>query len=265
MKRAIQNILIIARLTVMDLVRNRILRGLVILSVLLIASGRFFTYFTFGEELKIIMDIGLSAILLIGLISGVFGAAWTLYEDIESKTLHMTLSYPLSRKQIIIGKYAAILLVILLNMIFMSIIFFSMLYFKMSGVPVEFFDMSRQLVRAIVLMYAECAIAASLVLCLSVFFTPIVNVILFTGVFILGHIVVLFPRFAAKLNVLGYVIVRVFYTMIPGFHSFNVKEAVVLEKNVSWEYVQIVMLYGVLYILWMLSMAIFAFKRREIK
>ncbi len=78
-----------------------------IASASLIASI-FVSYFTFGEDIKMYKDTGLTTISFVGLLLALLTASSSVAEEIEGKTAITLLSKPINRRQFILGKFLGI-------------------------------------------------------------------------------------------------------------------------------------------------------------
>jgi len=65
--------------------------------------------FTFGEDDKLLLDLGLSTLLLSGLFLSAFSAAGVITRVIENKTVLTVISKPVSRPMFILGKFTGLL------------------------------------------------------------------------------------------------------------------------------------------------------------
>jgi len=86
----------------------------------LIVISMVIPYFTFGDEYKMMKQLGFDTIMLSGVLFGVLAASISIYEEIEGRTAITVLSKPISRRQFLIGKFvgiamAAIALMLLLG------------------------------------------------------------------------------------------------------------------------------------------------------
>src|ERR1700722_19026326 len=68
----------------------------------------FVSYFTFGEDIKMYKDTGLTTISFVSLLLALLTASSTVAEEIEGKTAITLLSKPINRRQFIIGKFIGI-------------------------------------------------------------------------------------------------------------------------------------------------------------
>lgn len=74
-------------------------------SLCLILLSPYFTMFVMLENNKMVKDMGLSTILVTGLLLSAFSASSVIYKEIENKTILTVISKPVSRFSFILGKY----------------------------------------------------------------------------------------------------------------------------------------------------------------
>src|SRR6266436_3161918 len=68
----------------------------------------FVPYFTFGEDIKMYKDTGLTTISFFCMLLALLTASSTVADEIEGKTAITLLSKPINRRQFIIGKFLGI-------------------------------------------------------------------------------------------------------------------------------------------------------------
>jgi ABC-type transport system involved in multi-copper enzyme maturation permease subunit len=83
---------------------------LVCFGVLLMAVSPFIPYFTFGEDHKMVEELGYDTIMAMALLFGVLAASMSISEEIEGRTAVTLMSKPVSRRQFLLGKFLGILL-----------------------------------------------------------------------------------------------------------------------------------------------------------
>src|SRR5947199_3851815 len=111
----------IARNAFREAVRDRVLYNLVVFALLLIAGAIFLGELSAGQEAKIIVDLGLSAILLFGVFIAIFVGVGLVYKEIERRTLYAILAKPVSRAEFLLGKYLGLCVTLLVNLLVMSV------------------------------------------------------------------------------------------------------------------------------------------------
>lgn len=66
-------------------------------------------FFTLGEDVLMFKAVGLDVALVIALLIGLFAASRSIYEEIEDRTMLTLMSKPVSRWQVLVGKYLGLL------------------------------------------------------------------------------------------------------------------------------------------------------------
>jgi ABC-type transport system involved in multi-copper enzyme maturation permease subunit len=112
----------IARNTLSEAMRQNAYGALLAGGALLIATSPLFAMFTFMDSTKLVQDMGLATILLVGLFLGVFAASTVVSEEIEGRTALTVLAKPVSRESFILGKYIGILAAIALAVGMLTIV-----------------------------------------------------------------------------------------------------------------------------------------------
>src|SRR5579875_2556105 len=90
----------------------------------------FVAYFTFGEDIKMYKDTGLTTISFACLLLALLTASSTVADEIEGKTAITLLSKPINRRQFIVGKYLGIEMTVLLMFLILGLGFGAGVWFK---------------------------------------------------------------------------------------------------------------------------------------
>jgi hypothetical protein len=67
-------------------------------------------YFTFGDDYKMMKQIGFDVVMLAAVLFGVLAASMSISEEIEGRTAITLMSKPVNRRQFLIGKFLGILM-----------------------------------------------------------------------------------------------------------------------------------------------------------
>lgn len=117
-----RNIFAIARLTISEALRTRIVVVvLLILALLLLRLPNVEGAGTIESQLQNFVSYALNAVSLLLGFSAVFLACATLTGDIRNRTIHMVLTKPVSRFQVLLGKWVGINLLMLVLLVVCSI------------------------------------------------------------------------------------------------------------------------------------------------
>ena len=99
----------IAANTFLETIRQPIYGVVLFAAALLMILNVGLAGFTLEDDDKLLLDLGLSTLLLSGLFLSVFCATGVLTREIENKTVLTLVSKPVSRPTMIAGKYAGLL------------------------------------------------------------------------------------------------------------------------------------------------------------
>ena len=204
----------IARNAFREAVRDRVLYNLVLFVLLLTAGAIFLGELSGGQEAKIIVDLGLSSILLFGVFIAIFVGVGLVHKEIERRTIYAILSKPIGRGEFLLGKYLGLCLTLLVNVSVMGAgVSLALLYVKRGWDPLIV-----SIWPAVLLIYLELAILTAVALLFSSFSSPALSALLTFFIFIAGHFSADLKTFAASL---GGAAARWFFTglyyVLPNF------------------------------------------------
>jgi ABC-type transport system involved in multi-copper enzyme maturation permease subunit len=79
------------------------------LATFLITASMVVPYFTFGEDYKMMKQLGFDIVMLSGALFGLLVTSISINEEIEGRTAITVMSKPINRRQFLIGKYVGIM------------------------------------------------------------------------------------------------------------------------------------------------------------
>lgn len=77
-------------------------------------------YFTFGDDYKMMKQIGFDIVMLAAVLFGVLAASTSISEEIEGRTAVTLMSKPVNRRQFLIGKFLGIIMACLIMALLLS-------------------------------------------------------------------------------------------------------------------------------------------------
>jgi hypothetical protein len=116
-------------------VRDKVLYNLVVFAILMIGASYLIGQLTAGQDIKIIMDLGLSAIAVFGLFIAVFIGIQLVSKEVERRSIYSMLSKPIHRHQLVLGKYLGLVLTLAVNLAVMVIAFYVVLAYMQWMAP----------------------------------------------------------------------------------------------------------------------------------
>ena len=252
----------IARNTFREAVRDRVLYNLVLFVLLLIAAAIFIGELSGGQERKIIVDLGLSAMLLFGVFIAIFVGVALVYKEIERRTVYAIFSKPVGRGEFLIGKYLGLCLTLLVNVAVMGTgVSLALIYVSRGWDPLVL-----KIWPAILLIYVELMLITGVALLFSSFSSPALSALLTFFVFLIGH-------FSADLkslsSTMGSTAARWFfaslYYLLPNLANLTFITPAAHGQLPDKTRVVVVVFYTLVYIVIVLTAATMILSRRNFK
>ncbi len=119
----VQRFFSLAHNTFVETVRQPIFGVILLVTALMLILNVSLAGFTLDDDDKLLLDLGLSTLMLSGLFLSTFSAAGVLSREIENKTVLTVISKPISRPVFILGKFAGLLAALALAF-FLSVLVF---------------------------------------------------------------------------------------------------------------------------------------------
>jgi len=160
---------------------NKVLHIAAGFAAVLIIFSLFMGEVSLYQNEKIVKDVGLAAISLLGIFVAVFLGVTSLYQELEKRTIYSIVSKPLSREDILLGKFFGMALILASVVLSMTLYLYLVTSFIESRV-----DFS--LLPAIGLIYVELLIVAAIAILFSSFSTPFLSGFFALGFFLVGRV-----------------------------------------------------------------------------
>lgn len=249
---------VLARHTIRELTRNKLLYILVVFAVLLILGSLFLARLTIGQWARIINDVGLATTQLSGALVAIFVGVGLVAGEVDRKTIYVTLAKPVSRAQFVVGRYLGLCANLFFLVLVMGVVLAGVL--AVSDNP-----MSLTSVGALGLIFVELCVLAGIALVFSTSTTPTLGVIFSVGFFVIGHTTSGLMAIAEKMTGVGAVIVQGIARVLPNLELFNLKSQAANGLPVEPTYIVTALGYGLLYAGLSVAFAAFLFKRADLK
>jgi ABC-type transport system involved in multi-copper enzyme maturation permease subunit len=229
----------------------------------------FIPYNTFGEDVKMLKDSGLTLIMVLSMIVAVWSASVSVSEEVEGRTALTVLSKPVQRRQFILGKFLGVLgpvvvLFLLLGLLFLLTIAYKVVYDSRETAKSEpswqlcYLEMIR-IVPGLVLNFLETVVLAAISVAISTRLPMLANLIVCASIYVLGNLVpMLVNSSVGKFEIVRFV-GQFIATVLPVLDHFNIQAAVAAGATVPTEYLGMALLYCLLYsaIAMLLGLAMF--------
>ena len=163
-----------------EILGTRVMYSVIAFAAVVMIFAILASQWTIGEEVRFVSDVGIGAMLALGIIIVITRGAVTLSREIERKTVLVVLARPIRRWQFVVGNFLGLALILLLLVASLFIVL-SLILLPLGGIP------SISLLTAAWGVYLELLMISAVAILASNLSSPILAIILTLLVFIGGH------------------------------------------------------------------------------
>ena len=241
-----------------EVIRDRILYVIGFFAIFLALALRLLPEISVGADGKIFLDLGLAATSLLGAIVAIFVGTGLINKEIEKKTVLVLIPKPISRTEFIVGKHLGLSAVLAAMIAIMTVIYLAMLYW--AKIP---FSLSSILLSQ-AFLFLELAVLTAVAILFGVFTSSILATLFSFGIYFMGHI----SKDLLKLGAITKndnieTLTKSLYLVLPNLERFNLKNDAVYGLLPASSELFSTLLYGILYIILLLTIANLIFARRQ--
>lgn len=253
---------IVAINTFREAVRDRVLYNLIFFALMMMAAAVLVGGVSIGIERDVMVNLGLTAISLFGIVMAIFIGVGLVHKEIEKRTLYSVLAKPIQRWQFLAGKFVGLLLTLVVNTVLMAIGLSAALFY----VTRKFERGDGTIVVAIYFILLELALITALALFFSCFSSPILSTLYTLGIYVAG-------MFSPDIRDIGVVtsspavkaVAKFIYYVLPNFHNFNTIAAAAHSETIPLALIWQNTAYAGLYVMVILIGASAMFSGRDLK
>ena len=261
MKKGVASrVFVIARNAFREAVRDRILYNLVLFVLLITASSIFLNELSARQEGRVIVDLGLSAILIFGAFVAIFVGVSLVWKEIEKRTVYSIFSKPIGRGEFIVGKYLGLCLTLLVNLTIMGV------GMTLASLYVHNGQFVGAMWLAVLMIYFELTIITGVAILFSSFSTPALSALLTLFIFVIGHFSSSLRDLATETGSTSATgLLDAIYYLLPNLSHFTFATEVANGLTPSASMIGGTVLYAVVYDIVLLTITVFIFSRRNFK
>jgi Cu-processing system permease protein len=252
-------ILAVARSTFREAVRDRVLFLVLGFAAASLALSRLLAPIALGEAPRITVDLGLSALGLIGIAIVVLVGTQLVHKELERRTIHVVLSRPVSRTQYLVGKWAGLTATMAAAVFAMGIVLMAI------GASMRGPAIVGPLVQATLMIASANALLAALAVLFSSLSTPVLSIAYTMGIYATGYWTADLRAFATQMPGLVGTLMRGFSYVLPNLELFNLRSQVAHGEGATMLHLALALGYAGAYVAAALALAVIAFERRELK
>ncbi len=267
------NALPIASITFKEGLRHRILYGVLIAALLSIIASILLSGLFMRDMQKVILDIGLSATSIGGLLIPFFLGINLLAGDIENKTIFTILAKPVSRQQYIVGKFLGLAVLTGLVMLILTLASLLSVYSAMLVYPERFFvsfSISAVLTSSVMSYLGILVLNSTVMLWCSITTSSFLATLLTLSTYIIGQSAENLVRFInmrgeeVHISPLVQSVVNGVLYIFPNLSAFDLKQLAAHGLNITVPEGLYLVCYAVSYSTVILILTIFLFNKRDL-
>lgn len=223
-----RSVLIISQNTFKEIIRDRILYGILVSAVLLILLSLALGQLSFAEQTRIASNFGFTAIHLGAIIVSVFVGSTLVSREIDKKTILTLFVRPISRSQFLVGKALGLMGV---NVVCIS---------ALAGVlAIILWSMQLPLSEAFFAGLYGIVLEAILLLSIAIFFgtfsSSVLSVSFTIGFFLIGHWVDSLRFFLERTDSRAFFLLgKTLVGGLPNLEYFNWRDLFVYDDPIPW-------------------------------
>jgi ABC-type transport system involved in multi-copper enzyme maturation permease subunit len=241
-----------------EVIRDRILYLIALFVLVVLAATLLIPNLAAGTGNKIILDLGLAAMNVIGLIVAVFVGTGLINKEIEKRTVFVLIAKPMSHVEFIVGKHLGLSAVLAVLVVAMTAIYFAALMLM----HIQFSFSS--LMVAVLYIFLELSLLTAVAIAFGVFTSSLLATLFSLAVYLMGHL-------SQDLLKLGKItknpgierLMENLYLVLPDLERLNLKNQAVYGLLPDGTTLLSNAAYGVLYTTMLLAIATLIFSRRE--
>jgi len=251
----------IATNTFREAVRDRVLYNLVAFAVLMTGGAILVGQVSIGIERLVVVNLGLTAISLFGIVIAIFIGIGLVSKEIEKRTLYTILSRPVRRWEFIAGKFFGLTGTLVVNTFFMGIgVFGALLY-----VAHHFQKSDGWILVALYFIILQFVIITAITLFFSSFSSPLLSAVFAFSLFVIGTFSEDLRGFASAAHGFTKWLATGAAYIVPNISALNVITSVAHAEAVPVNLVLYNTGYALLYSAMVVCGAVLIFERRNLK
>jgi ABC-type transport system involved in multi-copper enzyme maturation permease subunit len=241
-----------------EVIRDRILYLIGFFAILMIIVWRLLPQVAVGTADKILLDFGLAAASILGVIVAVFVGTGLINKEIEKRTILVLIPKPISRAEFIIGKHLGLSGVLAVLVISVTAIYLVILSLSKIDYPLV------SLVISSLFLFIELSLLTAAALMFGVFTSSLLATFLSFGVYLVGHLSQDMVRLGKLTENPGFQkFTQGLYLVLPDLSRLDLKNDAVYGVLPSPLTLATNAVYGVVYTVLLLAITVLIFSRRQ--
>lgn len=286
---------VITRHTFIEAISQPIYSLLLSLGAAIIVVFMFLPFFTLGEDTVMFKVVGLDVINLLVLITTLFATSKCIHEEIEDRTMLTLMSKPVSRLEVLVGKYLGLIMSAGMAMLILGALLCLCTWYRVPGdyaISQRSID-EREIGRltslrnmhlnglypSLLLTWMQISVLAALSVAISTRFSLVVNLPTVIMLYLAGNLTRFIESAVSEGTWFTIALGNVLQTLLPFLGVFDIRKWAVYSQigasgdmtedrivplSFIWQNTAAAAGYGVCYIIFALAIGMLVFRNREL-
>lgn len=264
----------VALATVKNELAQPLFAVLLSLGAFLIILFEFLSFYTFGEDIKLLKECGIVVIMLLAAFQGIWSASSSISEEIEGRTALTVLSKPLQRRSFVLGKFLGIFWIVTLLFVILGTIELGAVAYKPIYEAREnslempaWQDCHREMVATVpglVLGLMQATLLSTFSVALATRLPQLANIAVCFGMYVVGHLATAIVSGANEGFPIVKFVAQLVATVTPILEHFSMQAAIDAGTPIPMSLLSGTLLYCVLYIMLSMFLALLLFEDRDL-
>jgi ABC-type transport system involved in multi-copper enzyme maturation permease subunit len=250
---------VIARNTFREATRDRVLAGMVAAGLAIMAASLVLSPLALGEGQRLTVDLGLSAISMLGLLAILLVGTSLVAKEVERRTIYNLLSRPIARHTYLIGKWAGLSAALWVIAGALGIALFLLMVVRGHA------SHGASLLQAVYLAGLELTVVTSIAVFFSALSTPVLSALYTLAFYAVGQWSYDLRSFSEQFPAQVGTVLQCAANLVPNLPLFNMRTQAAAAAMTSAEHLVVATAYAVVYSACALALATAAFESREFK
>ncbi len=264
----------VALATVKNELAQPLFTVLMLLGTVAIVLFVFLSFNTFGEDIKLLKDCGITVIMLLAAFQGIWSASSSISEEIEGRTALTVLSKPIQRRSFVVGKFMGIFWILVLMFVVLGAIELAAVAYKpiyeareTSNEAPTWQVCHMEMVRTVpglLLGLMQATVLSAISVALATRLPQLANIAVCFGVYIVGHLATaLVSSTVAGFEIVKFV-AQLVSTIVPILEHFAMQAAIDAGNPIPISLLCGTLVYCLLYIMLSMFLALLLFEDRDL-
>jgi ABC-type transport system involved in multi-copper enzyme maturation permease subunit len=251
--------LLIAQNTFREATRDRVVAGVAVAGIALLALTQLVAPLALGEGRRLTVDLGLTGISVLGLLVVLLVGTSLVAKEVERRTIYNLLSRPITRRAYLVGKWAGLSAALWTVALLLGGALWVFLVVRGAG------GHGWAVLEGVYLAGLELTVITALAVMFSALSTPVLSALYTLGFYVVGQWSYDLRLFAAKFPKPLESLLGVIANLVPNLPLFNMRALAADGHPTSGLHLALATLYAFVYVACVLCLATAAFESKDFK